>query len=452
MVSPSSSNVFHRLLQQEYAMFVRGRGSHLFDSTGKMYIDAAGGGAGVTCIGHAHKYVIDKINQQHLELSYIYNQAYTNPQQERLASRLADIAPGDLHRVYFAQDGTEANEAALRVARQYHMDRGDSQRDVVISQAFSYYGSTFGAMALSGLPSARFPVNGWLPQFERVVAARCGNAAGVLAAEPCVSDDVGNFDSIANRVGPDRIAAVVTEIVVTAAGAFNQPDDYLANLADWCRRIGALLIVDEIVTGLGRTGRWFCSERAGIIPDLITLGKSLGGGYAPISAVLVSDRIYDTIASTSGHFAHGHTLSGNPVSCAVGNAILDVIIDEGLVERSRIVGDRIRDALSRELATCELVSDIRGDGMFIGLEFRYVNHQFIEFERRFASLLQRECLNEGLLVASGAVHPSGVVGDYLMLWPAFNISELDIEQMIERLKTAILRASSAVVGASLATT
>lgn len=449
MISPASSNVFHRLPQQrELPNIVRGQGSRVFDADEAMYIDAAGGGAGVTCIGHGHPHLIDEVCRQHRELSYIYNVNYTNPQQERLASRLAAISPGDLNRVYFAQDGAEANEAALRTTRQYHLDRGEPQRDVVITQAFGYYGSTLGAMALSGLPSTRSPASDWLPQFERVVPAGYGKASSVLRAEPNVGNDITNVESIGERVGADRIAAVVTELIITAGGALNQSDAYLIKLSEWCRRVGALLIVDEVVTGIGRTGRWFCSERAGIVPDMISIGKSLGGGYAPISALLVSDRIYDTIASTSGRFMHGHSLNGNPVSCAAGNAILDVIGEEGLVERSRVVGDRIRQALSAELSDCQLVHEIRGDGTFIGLEFRYDADTFIEFERGFATLLQRECFNNGLLVSPGAMHPSRIVGDFVVLWPAFNISDTDIDEMIKRLKVAIVQASDEVLVAS----
>jgi adenosylmethionine-8-amino-7-oxononanoate aminotransferase len=446
VVSPSGSAVFHRLLQQDYPLFVRGAGSRLTDDAGRDYVDAAGGGAGVACLGHGNTHVIEAVTRQHEALSYVYNLKYTNAQQERLASRLAGHAPLAGSRAYFAQDGAEVNEAAMRLAKQYHADRGEPARTVIITQGFAYYGSTLGAMSLSGLGSSRFPVDEWLPRFERVKPSVCAHCPVGRRPETCDVECAGQYEEVAARVGHERVAAVVIETIVLTGGVIAPPKDYLQRLATWCREIGALLILDEVVTALGRAGRWFACERWGVVPDMITVGKGLGGGYAPISALIVSERVYAVVAATSGHFAHGHSLNGNPVSCAAGNAVLDVIEREDLVARADEFGAVIRDALRDRLARSRVWTTVRAVGMFFGIEFGRDAEHFIDRDLQFAARFERACFEHGVLVFTNQGHRTGFVGDYAIMWPALNMTERDAEEMVERLGRALETAGATLAG------
>ena len=258
VVEPEHSHVFHRELAQNYPVAVRGEGRRVWDEAGREYLDACGGGAAVAIIGYGNQHVQAAAAKQLAELPFVHNVRFTNKQQERLADRLVTHTPEGINRVYFVQGGAEANEAALRLIRKYHVDRGEPQRDVVVTQAAAYHGSTIGTLSLSGRKSLQHPVEPWLLPFEHIAAFECFRCPYGKQYESCDIDCARVLDDVAERVGPERIAAFVMESVPTsAAPGLVPPPEFVPMVREWCDRVGALLVLDEVVTGMGRTGKWW---------------------------------------------------------------------------------------------------------------------------------------------------------------------------------------------------
>jgi len=440
VVDPTVSAVFHRESGRRYPLFVRGEGRFLYDSSGRPYLDGVGGGACVTVIGYGNEHVLRAASEQMQRLTFVHNQKYANEPQEMLAARLAGHAPGGVTRAFFVQGGAEANEAALRLIRAYHIARGEPERDVIVTQSQGYHGSTIGTLALTGRLVLHAPVEPWLPPFQHIAPFHCYRCPYGQTYGSCDIACAGVLESIADRVGPRRIAAFLMETIPTsAAPGLVPPPEFLPRVRDWCDRVGALLVLDEVVTGMGRTGKWFACEHWGAVPDALTIAKGLGAGYTPIGALLTHQRVYDAIASASGEFEHGHTLNGNPLSCAVANAVLDVIEEHDLVRRSGELGAWLKAELTAALADVDVVGEIRGLGTLIGIEYvrSRTDRVFLDEGLQFGRAVELEAMARGLLVYGTQSTSSGYVGDGTIVAPAYTMTDSEVEDLVRILRDSV---------------
>jgi adenosylmethionine-8-amino-7-oxononanoate aminotransferase len=425
--------VLHRVLDLDYPVIERGEGVRLYTVEGREILDACSGGAMVACLGHGVREVIEAAAAQAERVSYVYNHHFTNDAQERLAGRLLDLAAPELQRVRFVSGGSEANETALRLARQYHAERGEPGRWRIVSPAQAYHGSTFGTLALSGRRALHRPYSEYLPDHLHIPpATRRLDPTGEAALEA--------FDRVLEEAGPDTIAAFFCEPVSAAAlPAYSPPDQFWEGLAERRERYGFLICFDEIVTGVGRLGSWFAYHELPLRPDILTAGKGLGGGYAPLAAALCAEHVYQPIAQGSGDFDLGHTWDGAPLSCAVGMAVLDLLVERGLVERVRERGPSLRDELEAAVSGLEVVGEVRGRGFLLGVELvdPRDGESFLPDELHADELVDEAAFEHGVLVLSTHSTPDGYAGDQTLLAPAFTSTDEELSEMLARLAFAL---------------
>jgi adenosylmethionine-8-amino-7-oxononanoate aminotransferase len=423
------SAVFERYLDLDYPAVVRGEGVRLYLDDGREILDACSGGAMVACLGHGLEPVIARAAEQAERLSYIYFHHFTNEPQERLAERLLTTAAPELARVRFTSGGSEANEMALRLVRQYHVDRGNADRWRIISPAQAYHGSTLGTLALPGRPTLQHPFGEYLPEHLHIPPG-----------------DLDALDRIIEEVGPETIAAFFCEPVSAASyPAYSPPDDFWRGLDERRRRHGFLVVFDEIVTGMGRTGSWFAYQQLPLDPDVVSGGKGLGAGYAPLAAVICAQHVYDAIANGSREFEHGHTWDGAPLSCAVGLAVLDEFLERGLVDRVRERGPSLRDELAAAVGQLDVVGEVRGRGFLLGIELRDPRDgSFLPAELHSAELVDDVALEHGVLVTSTDSAPDGYTGHQTLLAPAYTSSDDELGEMVSRVGEALADVDSRI--------
>ncbi|MGC2855772.1 aspartate aminotransferase family protein [Novispirillum sp. DQ9] len=434
------SHVFHRHTQARYPMAVAGDGIHLIDADGKRYIDASGGAA-VSCLGHSDADVRAAITAQVDRLAFAHTGFFTNQPMEDLAATLAARAPGDIDRVYLVSGGSEAVEAALKMARQYFLEIGQPQRARLIARRQSYHGNTLGALATGG--------NQWRrAQFEPMLI-------DVTHIDPCYAyryqapgeslEDYGlraadELERALLDVGPETVAAFIAEPVVGAtAGAVPAAPGYLKRIREICDKYGVLLILDEVMCGMGRTGTLFACEQDGVAPDMICIAKGLGAGYQPIGATLVSDRIYRAFAEGSGFFQHGHTYMGHATACAAANAVLAKVGSEDMLAEVRRLGGVLRGLLEERFADHPHVGDIRGRGLFLGVELvadRTTKEPF-DPARKVHAKVKAEAMAGGLMCYPMGGTIDGVRGDHVLLAPPFICTDTDLHAIVDRLAQAI---------------
>jgi adenosylmethionine-8-amino-7-oxononanoate aminotransferase len=387
----------------------RGEGVWLYDADGRQILDACGGGAMVTCLGHGRRDIVEAAARQAEELPYYYYHQFTNELQERLADRVLEVAAPEMARARFVTGGSEANEMALRLARQYHVDRGEPDRWRVISPAQAYHGATLGTLALTGRGTLRHPFEPYL--------------ADHLHIPPPGEDGLAALDLALEQAGPETVAAFFCEPVGAAAlPAYSPPESFWMGLEERRDRHGFLVCFDEVVTGFGRTGAWFAGQELPLEPDIVTFGKALGAGYAPLAGLLCREHVYDAVSAESRNFEHGHTWDGAPLFCAIGLAVLEILVEEGLVERVAQRGPRLRVELEAALAGCSVVGEVRGRGYLLG----------VEVTEPVGPLVDRIAYEHGLLVTSSHSAPDGYVGDQTLLAPAFTSTDEELAEMIER--------------------
>lgn len=427
VVGSGATSVFHRELDRTYPLLARGSGVWLYDTSGAAYLDGISGGAMVTSLGHGVPEIIEAARCQSNEVSFIYNQQFTSPAQEHLAAELIEIAPPGFSRVRFATGGAEANETALRLARAYHVERGDERRWKVVSPAQAYHGPTMATLALTGRPSLYQPFGPYLyPSFHIPPSTWRLDPTGRTALD--------KLDALIEREGGDEIAAFFCEPVSAAAlPAYSPPAAFWEGLAERRERHGFLICFDEVVTGLGRTGSWFAANWILAKPDIITTSKGLGAGYAPVGAVLCQEHVYDAVAAGSRAFEPGHTWDGAPLSCAVGLAVLAYLREHALIERVASRGPRLLDQLRSALMELEIVGEVRGHGYLLGVD--YVDprdgRSFLPTELGVARRVDTEALSRGLLLYSTQPTSDGYAGDQTLLAPAFVSSDDELERMVE---------------------
>jgi len=434
------SNVFHRNPRQALPMAVGGQGIELIDSNGKRYIDASGGAA-VSCLGHGHPRVVEAIRRQVETLAYAHTSFFTTEVAETLATELAEAAPGDLNHVYFVSGGSEAVEAALKLARQYFVEIGQGARRHFIARRQSYHGNTLGALAIGGNAWRREPFLPLLVPAHHV--APCYAYRDQAAGETDVQYAQRLADELEAKIlelGPDSVAAFVAETVVGAtAGAVPPVADYLKRIRAVCDKYGVLLILDEVMSGMGRTGHLFACEEDGVVPDIVTIAKGLGAGYQPIGATLCTDRIYDAIVGGSGFFQHGHTYIGHATACAAALAVQRTIAEEGLLANVLARGEQLRARLRERLGEHPNVGDVRGRGLFVGVEFvaDRASKATLDPAQKTHARLKAAAMQQGLLVYPMGGTVDGVHGDHVLFAPPFICTEADIERIVERFTQAV---------------
>ncbi len=431
------SHVFHRVLTRELPTAVRSEGVWIEDATGRRYLDGAGG-AIVVNIGHGEQAVVDAMAEQARRLPYVHGTMFTTEALEAYADELAPLLPMDDPRIYPVSGGSEAVETAMKLARSYHLARGDTERSVVIGRRASYHGNTVGALDAGGKDALKKPYLPWLGRFSHVEAAyeyRCAMPDHPLA---CGDRHAQELDRTIRRIGPDRVAAFIAEPVAGATLAAAVPaDDYWPAMTEVCGRHGVLLIADEVMTGFGRTGRWFGVDHWGVRPDILTCGKGSTSGYWPFGFAAASGEVYDTVRGTG--FVHGFTWSHNGVGAATAHAVLRRLRDGDLVSASRAQGERLLKELSSALADVPIVGDVRGIGLMIGVELVADRGTKAPFPRaaRITERVVAAAREPGLLLYSSTGHVDGTDGDLVMLGPPFVISDQECALVVEWTREAV---------------
>ena len=436
------SHIFPRHTKSDLPTVSRGEGVYLYDQTGKQYFDGSGGAA-VSCLGHGDPDVTDAIKAQLDTVAFAHTSFFTSDPAEQLADKLIEHAPAGIDRVYLVSGGSEAMEAALKLARQYYVEIGQPQRGHVIARRQSYHGNTLGALAAGGNEWRRAPFAPLMVQTSHI--SPCFEYRGKTGDEtaPDYGLRVANeLEAEILRLGEDTVMAFVAEPVVGAtAGAVPAVEGYFTRIREICDQYGVLLILDEVMCGMGRTGTLFACEQDKVRPDIVAIAKGLGAGYQPIGAMLCSANIYAAIEDGSGFFQHGHTYVGHPTACAAGLAVLTKLTDGGLVQRSAALGDQLQDALEQAFGQHPHIGDIRGRGLFRGMEFvqkRETKEPFAP-ERALHKALKAAAFEAGLICYPMGGTIDGKRGDHILLAPPFIMDTTHIDEIVSKLATAIAR-------------
>jgi adenosylmethionine-8-amino-7-oxononanoate aminotransferase len=439
------SHIFPRHTKNLPPVAVSGQGCYLTDANGKQYLDASGGAA-VSCLGHGDRTVIEAVKAQLDQLAYAHTGFFTSEPAETLADLLIDHAPGDLDRVYLVSGGSEAMEAALKLARQYFVEKGEAQRGRIIARKQSYHGNTMGALSAGG--------NAWRrAQFEPLLI-------DMSHIDPCYEyrlkhegetpEEYGLraanlLEEELLRVGPENVMAFAAEPVVGAtAGAVPPAPGYFKRIREICDQYGILLILDEVMCGMGRTGTLFACEQDGVSPDILCIAKGLGAGYQPIGAMLCSTQVYETIENGSGFFQHGHTYLGHPTAAAAGVAVVTAMLERGLLPKVRTQGDKLMAALNVAFGQHAHIGDIRGRGLFQGVEIVADRETKAPFDasRKIAARIKSAAFEAGLICYPMSGTIDGRQGDHVLLAPPFIISDAQIDELVTKLSGAVETALS----------
>ena len=434
------SHVIHRSLAKTPLVAVGGKGVELFDQAGKAYIDASGGAA-VSCLGHAQPDVMAAMHRQIDQLAYAHTSFFTTDVQEQLADKLVAHAPAGMTDVYFVSGGSEAVEAALKMARQYFVEIGQPERTHYVARSQSYHGNTLGALAVGGNEWRRKQFAPILMDVGRVAPAYeyRGRHDGESQAD-YTQRLLNEIDAKFQELGPDTVIAFVAEPVVGATlGAVAVPPGYWKGLRALCDRYGILLIADEVMCGMGRTGTLHAVEQEGISPDLMTIAKGLGGGYQPIGAVLVQGKIVDAMRQGSGMFQHGHTYIGHPMAAAAALAVQQVIERDNLLPQVLARGAYLQQQLHARFDSNPYVGDIRGRGLFWGVELVHDKASKVPFDAalKLNAQIKAQAMQNGVLCYPMGGTIDGKNGDHILLAPPFIISEAEIDKVVERLGDAV---------------
>lgn len=430
------AHVFPRHTKARFPTAVRGDGCYLIDSDGKRYFDGSGGAA-VSCLGHSDREVTDAIKSQIDELAFAHTGFLTSQPAEDLADLLIEHAPEGIDRVYFVSGGSEAVEAAIKLARQYYLETGEPKRTRVIARRQSYHGNTLGALAAGGNLWRREPFAPLMIETTHISA--CYEYRGRNDGESVEEYGLRVADELEAeilRLGSETVMAFIAEPVVGATmGAVPPVPGYFARIREICDRHGVLLILDEVMCGMGRTGSLFACEQEGISPDIVTIAKGLGAGYQPIGAMLCSGAIYGAIENGSGFFQHGHTYIGHPTACAAGGAVVRAILQRGLIERVRTMGEKLDAALNSAFGQHPHIGDIRGRGLFRGIEIVQDRDSKKPFDPSLVinAKIKKTAFEAGLICYPMGGTIDGVHGDHILLAPPFILEDSHIDEIVDKL-------------------
>ncbi|WP_271910185.1 aspartate aminotransferase family protein [Vreelandella alkaliphila] len=434
------TRILHRSIGPTLPHAASAQGVYITDTTGRRYLDASGGAA-VTSVGHAHPEVLAAMRAQIDNLCYAHTSFFTTDAAEALAEKLVNLAPEGLNYVYLVSGGSEAVEAALKMARQYFVEIGAPQRRHIIARRQSYHGNTIGALATGGNAMRRKQFQPILPETHHVSPCYAYREKG--ADEPPEAYAIRLADELEAKIlelGPEEVMAFVAEPVVGATlGAVASVADYFKRVRAVCDKYGVLLILDEVMCGMGRTGTVFACEQDDVIPDIVTIAKGLGGGYQPIGAVMLSDKIYDSFANGSGLFQHGHTYIGHPVAAATANKVVEIIARPETLANVNAMGARLQSGLEDVLGASPYVGDIRGRGLFRGIELVADRDTKTPFDpsRKIHAKIKRQAMARGLISYPMGGTIDGIHGDHILLAPPYIISPNEVDLIIERIAAAI---------------
>jgi adenosylmethionine-8-amino-7-oxononanoate aminotransferase len=447
MDSKVNTAVFHRMPKTKLRTAVAGDGPYIIDDTGQRYLDASCGAA-VSCLGHSHPAPILAVQNQVARLAFAHTAFFTGEPLEELAQLLAEDAPGDLTRTYFLSGGSEAIEAALKLARQYYWGKGEPQRDQIISRHQSYHGNTLGALGAGGHPVRREPFEAIVRSAHLVSPCYAYRGCRPNETEEQYGERLAQeLEAEIQKIGPDRVMCFIAETVCGATlGAVPPVPGYFRRVREICTRYDILLILDEVMSGMGRTGTLHACEQEAIAPDILVIAKGLGAGYQAIGAILVSEHIFQTVLASRGYFQHGHTYNGHLTACAAALAVQKTIRDDGLLLNVRTRSKELREALVDRFANRSYIGDIRGRGLFFGLEFVADRTTKTPFDPAYqiASKLRETALQHGLMCYPGSGTADGLRGDHVLIAPPFIIDSSHIEELIDKLDQSVAAVMSAI--------
>ncbi|TAM94573.1 MAG: aspartate aminotransferase family protein [Rhizobiaceae bacterium] len=441
------THILHRQIHHSYPVAVGGEGVEMIDSDGRRYIDASGGAA-VSCLGHQHPEVLAAMHAQLDKLAYAHTSFFTSDAAEALADELVAHAPGDLGHVYFVSGGSEGVETALKMARQYFVERGEPERRRFIARYQSYHGNTLGALSVGGNRWRKAPFEPILVESDHIDPCyayrhqRPGESIEDYSARAA-----GLLEAKLQELGPETVIAFVAETVVGATlGAVPPEPGYFKRIREICDRHGILLILDEVMCGMGRTGTLHACEQDGVAPDLMVVAKGLGGGYAPLGAVFASDRLFDAFASGSGTFLHGHTYIGHPLACSAGLAVQQIVRRDNLLANVKARGADLERRLSERFGNHHHVGDIHGRGLFRGIELVADRSSKTPFDPtlKLHARIKAEAMKRGLMVYPQGGTMDGRAGDHVLIAPPFIVDAATVDTIVDRLGDAVDAAISEI--------
>ncbi len=431
--------VFYRNMRRSYPLMERAEGVYIFDSKGKRYIDGVGG-IGVVNIGHRVREIREAMVEQAKKVCFIYNGQFITEPAINLAKKIVEIAPPGLSKVFLVSGGSEAVETALKMARQYHVETGHSSKYRVIARWTSYHGNTIGALSMSGRPSWRKNFIPLLLNFPHISPPYCYRCPFGKKYHHCGIDCAYDLERVVELEGPESISAFIAEpIIGTTAPGVTPPPEYYRIIREICDKYNMLMIMDEVITGFGRTGKNFGINHWNVTPDIIVTGKGISSGYAPLAAVIAHQRIYNAFVKSSGIFTHGYTYVEHPLSCAIGLAVQQYMEKNNLVERSARIGSLMLKKLSR-LSELPIVGDVRGKGLLMGVEFVKDKEKKTPFERELQvqEKIVDRCFEKGLVLVPGVPgNVDGVLGDQIQITPPYILTEEVMDKLIDILEESI---------------
>lgn len=451
---PDVTNVIHRDLNRTYATIVRAEGVYYYDDQGRRYLDGSGGSSSVTNIGHGVKEVADAVYRQISTLAYAPTHAFSTEPIEQLARLIIErFAPPGMDRVWFVSGGSEAVESAIKIALQYHRDRGQPTKHQIISRWSSYHGSTFGAMAVSGNMPRRKKFLPVLPASEHIPPCfpyRCW-ANSSCQSSGCDLTCARHLEHTIRQLGAENVAAFIAEPVVGATlSAQPASPGYFQEIRRICDTYDVLFIADEVMTGFGRTGKHFGIDHWGVVPDLIACAKGMGGGYTPLGAVIVKPEIVGEVRRTTGSFLVGHTAAGNPLSCATGLAVLNYVLDHDLVAHTATVGPYFKERLLELQERHPMIGDVRGIGLMLGIELvtdRTTKQPFPP-AWKVSQRIAHAALERGLVTYALMGTVDGVEGDHMLFTPPLTITIEQIDELIAAFDGSLTEIASELIAPS----
>jgi adenosylmethionine-8-amino-7-oxononanoate aminotransferase len=427
-----TDHVFYPDLKHKYPVIVKGNGIYLWDDTGKKYVDACSG-ALVSNIGHCVEVVCEAISKQLKEVEFTHRFKFTNKPVQELARMIVNMAPHEINWVTFVSGGSEATESAMKMAREYFIEKGKPSKYKVISRWQSYHGNSLGALSMSGNIGRRKRYTPLLADFPHVSPAYCYRCPFEKVSAECGLECAYDIERAIIREGPENVAAVIVEpIVGSTLGAAVPKDGYMQAVRQICDEYDVLLIADEVMTGLGRTGANFAVDHWNVIPDMLTMAKGLGGGYVPIGAVAVREKVREAFWKGSGKFAHGFTYGSNPVAAAAGVAVLKYVSEHNLIENSKSMGRYLLDGLSKIAENHQFIGDVRGLGLMTGIEFVEDKRTKKPFDpkRAVTNKLINTALDRGLMLYTAANCADGIKGDAVMIAPPLTVTKDEIDMIL----------------------
>ncbi len=417
----SEKHIFHRARKDHWPRISHGKGCYLYDTEGRAYLDACAG-VHVVSIGHGVEEIAEAMADQARKVTFAYGQFVTQPQID-LARKITGMTPECMDRVFFVSGGSESTEAAMKIARKYHIESGNPSKYQVISCWQSWHGNTIGALSMSGRSAWRKDYTPYLLDFPHIS-----------------QHSTDELERVIRQVGAEYISAFIVEpILGTSSAGLTPPDDYFSTVRDICDHYGILMIIDEVVTGYGRTGVNFGIDHWGVVPDLMATGKGLSSGYTPIAATIARDEIYETIYETAPAFVHGHTYGGNPLSCATALAVQEYVESHDLVRRCAQMGEVMLEQL-QPLTDLSMVRAVRGKGLLCGIEFSADTNRGTPFDPSLGvtSRVVKEVFDRGVLIMPGAPGPlDGVNGDHVAISPPYTVTEDEVGRIAGVLREAV---------------